>query len=152
MESLGINWNQYTQLIKRIAHNIQLFEEANSFYFLDICGIPRGGLVAACCLSYYLDRQLLSKGSIHYRTLIIDDISDSGHTLRNKLNEVEQYLGVCPYSATLIYNKGSSHTPDFYGMKNLTIKWIHFPYELGSSDTISSITQNSKNKKEETEP
>ena len=50
--------------------------EINSIY-----GIARGGLVLAVLLSHRLQLPIVEKDGINLRTLIVDDISDSGETL-----------------------------------------------------------------------
>ena len=89
-----------------------------------ITGIERGGLVPAVMISHKLSIPYVVK--INKDTLVIDDICDSGETLKNI---------VAGYTATLHYKKTASFTPDFYS-KEVGDEWIVYPWERTDSETI----------------
>lgn len=90
--------------------------------FDNIYGVPRGGLVIAVYLSHLLDLPVVD--SIRDgRTLIVDDIADTGKTLV----ELDKFK----YSkiATLYYHEQSMIYPDIWVYLK-TDKWIQFPWEV----------------------
>lgn len=89
-----------------------------------ITGIERGGLVPAVMISHKLSIPYVVK--INKDTLVIDDICDSGETLKNI---------VAGYTATLHYKPTASFTPDFYA-KEVGTEWIVYPWERKDSEAI----------------
>ena len=106
-----------------------------------IVGIPRGGLTLAAMLSYRLDIPLhLAKD---YRLvlndklfsppkvkqfLIVDDIADTGETLKNNSTSDDVIF-------TIHYHRKSIIKPDFYMWKKED-KWIVYPWEEKDSEEI----------------
>jgi len=88
--------------------------------FKSVCGIPRGGLVPAVYLSHLLDIPLVQKPE--KESLICDDISDSGETLK-------MYRNMRYSIATIYYHKQSIVEPDIWVYEK-TDKWIKFPWEI----------------------
>lgn len=71
-------WQEFDRDIEKIA------EWARDKNFKSIYGIPRGGLVVAVVLSHRLDLPINTNAEeIDQKTLITDNISDSGGTLEN---------------------------------------------------------------------
>ena len=89
-----------------------------------VTGIERGGLIPAVMISHKLNIPYVTK--INKDTLVVDDICDSGETLKNM---------VAGYTATLHYKKTASFTPDFYS-KEVGEEWIVYPWERTDSETI----------------
>jgi uncharacterized protein len=89
-----------------------------------VTGIERGGLIPAVMISHKLNIPYVNK--INKDTLVVDDICDSGETLKNI---------VAGYTATLHYKKTASFTPDFYS-KEVGEEWIVYPWERTDSETI----------------
>ena len=89
-----------------------------------IHGIARGGLIPAVMISHKLG--LPWSDRILPTTLVIDDIADSGHTLKNK---------VCMFTATLHYKPHTScFKPDVYADLHEGDEWIIYPFERNDSD------------------
>ena len=96
---------------------------AKSKKFKNIYGIPRGGLVVAVQLSHFIDIPIiLDYKQISSKTLVVDDISDSGKTLAKlgKLTKLKSNV------ATLFW-ADTSTPPNFWCRRKLT--WVIFPWE-----------------------
>lgn len=92
--------------------------------FRAIYGVPRGGVVLAISLSHRLNLPAeFSKEKIDERTLLVDDISDSGKTLL----ALEKALSFKPVVATIFYHEDTMRKPDFCVRKKE--KWVIFPWE-----------------------
>ena len=105
-----------------------------------IHGIPRGGLVFATMLSYrtaiplierskmksLISSQLLSQSEI----LVVDDISDTGSTLK-------PYTEHGHVTAVLVENHDTATPSDWHYTRNDQNCWIVFPWESKQS-TLSS--------------
>ena len=86
-------------------------------------GIPRGGLILAVRLSHKLDLPVIMHDSnIGEKTLIVDDIADSGDTMMEFLSNKKHYA-----TATLFYNPSSKHAPTYFCRKKTG--WVVFPWE-----------------------
>lgn len=60
------------------------------------------------------------------RILVVDDISDSGHTLE----EISFHLdGEVFHTATLVYKPQSKHKPKYFSMVHLGDEWLEFFWE-----------------------
>ncbi len=73
---------------------------------------------------------VLERVTAQSRVLVIDDIFDSGATMRKVVDELGAHVAELKI-ATLYYKPGANTTgitPDFYGRK--TDRWIVFPHEL----------------------
>lgn len=95
--------------------------------FRNVYGIPRGGLILAVRLSHLLDIPLaIHRTSIHSTTLIVDDISDTGKTLKELFESNNNFKN--NKVATIFYKKDSVFKPDYY-LRIKKDKWIHYPWE-----------------------
>jgi len=124
-----------------------------------IVGVSRGGWTFSHFLSEYLNiRQLFSISSISYNenkklenikifgvpnlekskhVLIVDDISDSGRTLKSVVKKMKiEYPNIVFSTATIFLSKNSTEIPNFYIYK--TDEWIDFFWseDFKSSDKI----------------
>ncbi len=100
----------------------------------NIYGIPRGGLVVAVRLSHFINLPIiLDYRKITPKTLVVDDISDSGKTLANLYNEIK----IKPAVATLFWHKDSL-PPDFWCRKKLT--WVIFPWETNTTSKYDNTS------------
>lgn len=130
-----LSWDEYIQLIYDLGYYIWREEGVNALNFDGIFGIPRGGVFIASVLSYKYDVPLILKDEdITPRTLIVDDIADTGTTL-------EKYCDCGSVLATIHYAKGCRVTPDYYLRTNQGL-WIVYPYEDKTSDTTPDYLKN----------
>jgi len=101
---------------------MKMKERISSLWCKNIYGIPRGGLVLAVKLSYLTGIPLLlDKEKVTYDTLVVDDISDSGKTLKEFKEK-----GCIIF--TIFYHKNTVTIPDFY-LREKKDNWITFPWE-----------------------
>ena len=115
-----VYWDDITILVDELCNTIA----TSGVQIKSITGIERGGLIPAVMISHKLNIPYVTK--INKHTLVVDDICDSGETLKNI---------VAGYTATLHYKKTASFTPDFYS-KEVGDEWIVYPWERNDSDTI----------------
>ena len=115
-----VYWDDITILVDELCNTIT----SSGVQIKSITGIERGGLIPAVMISHKLNIPYVTK--INKDTLVVDDICDSGETLKNI---------VAGYTATLHYKKTASFTPDFYS-KEVGEEWIVYPWERNDSDTI----------------
>lgn len=143
-----LTWDRYYSHIKKLAQEIK----KSGIKYDCIYGIPRGGLVTAVCLSHLLNIPITLKREeifalslkISYmqensvrvyhpdkRILIVDDIADSGNTLKRYSNF---------FDIATIYKKETSIVIPTYYVK-INKAWIVFPYEcMDVKDSISVVT------------
>lgn len=115
-----VYWDDISVLVDELCNTIT----SSGVQIKSITGIERGGLIPAVMISHKLNIPYVNK--INKDTLVVDDICDSGETLKNT---------VAGYTATLHYKKTASFTPDFYS-KEVGEEWIVYPWERNDSDTI----------------
>lgn len=115
-----VYWDDITVLVDELCNTIT----SSGVQIKSITGIERGGLIPAVMISHKLNIPYTTK--INKDTLVVDDICDSGETLKNM---------VAGYTATLHYKKTASFTPDFYS-KEVGDEWIVYPWERTDSETI----------------
>ena len=115
-----VYWDDISVLVDELCNTIT----SSGVQIKSITGIERGGLIPAVMISHKLNIPYVTK--INKHTLVVDDICDSGETLKNI---------VAGYTATLHYKKTASFTPDFYS-KEVGDEWIVYPWERNDSDTI----------------
>jgi len=136
-------FEQFVADVNKIAKTV----EASGRKFKKIWGPPRGGLPLAVCLSHRLNLEFLQKDPVseacttsgfgvelldiksHEKlrrsTLIVDDIADTGKTLK-------EFKDDGFYIATLFKHPQSSFTPDIW-LHEKGSDWIVFWWEsLGS--------------------
>ena len=111
-----------------------------------VVGIPRGGLILAVMISHRLGikhmtidhlEKLEEDGFdlIKKRILIVDDISDSGQTL--KRYKKDGYT-----TATLDVRNSTITVPDHYVNWLDNTNWIVYPWEMKYSKTIQDYLDN----------
>jgi hypoxanthine phosphoribosyltransferase len=116
-------------------HNwLQTLVKANRLHtntkIKSIYGLPRGGLVPAVILSHMLEIPLVSEAYIRGDTLIVDDICDTGETL--KRYEIDK----CP-TLTIHYKRSAIIEPTYWCMPVEEDQWIVYPWEKEDSETIA---------------
>lgn len=152
---LPLNWISYYSLVERLAFKI-LGEKIS----IDkIVGISRCGLTLGHLLSDFLQKpvailpmqsylsirkrrkpELLGRLSMpirNERVLLVDGISDSGHTLVEAIKYLTREKPRSITTATLFYKPHSIFKPDFFVQE--TTDWILFPYE--STEWILTFTK-----------
>ena len=91
-----------------------------------VCGLARGGLIPAVMVSHKLG--LPYSSTIGPNTLVIDDICDSGETLKN---------GIGVYTAVLHHKPETScFTPNIFAREHNGSEWIIYPWEKKDSNPI----------------
>lgn len=135
-------------------HDIDRMEHAiisSGKHYDYIVGIVRGGAIPAVCLSHRLELPMkcVSWSTFHAdqmkesawdiaedihdgkRILVVDDILDSGRTIKELLQDWEAKRDQIDI-AVLVYNTDQQTTPDYYGRKIDKSKdpsWVTFWWE-----------------------
>ncbi len=139
-----ISWSEYDELVSSIASQLGDWEPDA------IVGLTRGGLIPAVQFSHMFNVKLytlnisLRDGKApsakfdwkqlekYSRVLIIDDINDSGSTLREVHNQFYTRAYMNPKFATLLSKRSSVMEVDYAGehiTKSRENDWVVFPWE-----------------------
>jgi len=132
-----ITWGDIEEAIERLAINITNSE----IKIAAVGGLPRGGLIPAVMLSHKLNIPFVSQANvqtIHGNILIIDDICDSGQTL--KRFKFEENV----YTVTLHYKTTAEYEPHFWWKIAPENEWIVYPWERKDSKTIQDYATKGK--------
>jgi len=128
MDKRYLNWNDVDRAINRLVASIN-----SSEIKLDaVGGLPRGGLIPAVLLSHRLSIPFVSQANIASITgniLIVDDICDSGKTL--KKFKFEENV----YTATLHWKQSAEYQPNYFWEIAYENEWIVYPWENKDSQT-----------------
>lgn len=117
-----VSWAEIDRLVGVLAGKV-LTEIPN---IDSIHGIPRGGLIPAVLLAHKLD--LPWSDVMLPNTLVVDDICDSGKTIRDS-------VGI--HTATLYTKLSAVAQPTISAMTLINeSQWIVFPWERHDSETI----------------
>lgn len=120
------SWRAYDQDVRALATKIK----ARKLKFNAIYGLPRGGLVLAVSLSHILGRPLIFEASnITARTLLVDDIIETGRTLRRLVQKSKIQN---PLIATIYFNKEKGTIQPTIFVREQK-QWVVFPWETESS-------------------
>jgi len=156
-------WNQIYDMLLSQTQKIQ-----NQNYKPDIIiAIAKGGLIPARTLTDLLEIQELGYIHIEFykeinrtrqeptlkqnltiqvlgkKTLLVDDIADTGRSL-NLAKTYLQQQGACQIKTATLYKKPqSSTTPDFY--EKQTASWVVFPWD--TKETLRKIIQRQHGKR-----
>lgn len=106
--------------------------------FKSVTGIPRGGTILAVLYSHKFGIKYLPTGNLDSEQLIIDDIADSGDTLKlwKKTFPTNSF-------ATLHYKEISEIKPDIFAKSiSKDYGWIVYPWEREDSNTIQDYLDN----------
>lgn len=147
MERIKFSYNQITQMCEDLADIINGMDNADKPKV--IVGLVRGGCVPAVILSHLvkIPCKMLSYSSHRgfgqgeneneipddilegTQQLFVDDICDSGYTLKEVMEACGEGMG--NLSASLIYrdHDKSQYVPDMYAHRITNGSWIQFPWE-----------------------
>ena len=118
-------WGQFFEDVQAIEKHIR----KNKLDFKNIYGVPRGGLILGTLLSYKLGIPLiLDAKNISKRTLVVDDMSDTGGTLVRLLKKYTKPAAIM----TLWSTADTKVVPDFF-VRSKTSEWIILPWETAES-------------------
>lgn len=123
---IEISYKTLVDDVASLAEKIRATEYFRAGYD-SIYAIPRGGVPIGILLSDELDLPLVEKPTD--KSLIVDDLVDSGRTL-------EQYKD---YDTAVLYIKPHSPKPVYF--QEVLDGWIEFPYEKTEDDEQSVITR-----------
>lgn len=128
-------WTEYHMMVHKIAKQVR-----ENLQVQQIVALGRGGFVPGAHLSNLLDVPLVplmwqtrdgeiqEKITTDLNTLIVDDINDSGKTLRQVI-DYNTWNGSL-WTAVLVNKTWSSFTNvDYIGMTSDNSNWISFPWE-----------------------
>ena len=149
---LYVSWDEYHMLIERLALKV-----ANSGWQFDqILCLARGGMRPGDVLSRVFDKPLaimstssyraeagtiqgrldmakyitMPKGELAGRVLLVDDLADSGVTLKAVVDRLRGTAAITELRTAVIWLKGaSSYAPEYYVEALPTSPWIHQPFE-----------------------
>lgn len=145
-----ITWGEVSRLARRVASSIR----ASGFAPDIVIGIARGGWVPARLLCDQLDLyDLVSIRITHYQSgaqktreakisaplaveirhldvLLVDDVSDTGDTLRLALDHIRAFEPRSVKVAVLHHKEVSPVIPDFYGRKVVAWRWLIYPWAV----------------------
>jgi len=142
MSTVTLSWQEIEDGCDHIA---AYFKDKN---ISTVVGIARGGVIPASIIARALKADFLSisaksyndqnkREALHVQSiysikklnnvLFIDDICDSGNTLK----EIENIYGNIPnkYTAAIVYKQNKNIIPDCYFIPVFNDNWIVFPWE-----------------------
>ena len=149
---LYVSWDDYNHLIERLALKVH----HSGWEFDQILCLARGGMRPGDVLSRVFDKPLaimstssyraeagtiqgrldlakyitMPKGELAGRVLLIDDLADTGHTLRAVVDRLRGMPSIQELRAAVIWTKAlSSFSPDYSVEYLPTNPWIHQPFE-----------------------
>lgn len=144
------NYNEYFNLIDTLVSKIKDFRGCD---FNCVIGLLRGGYVpseaisrclevplAIAKVSSYNDKvqglislwdEIINKDLIKGNVLIVDDLIDSGNTLKFFVNYIKMHYNVNSVMTAVLWNKEVKRDiePDFYSIKVPGNEWIVQPLE-----------------------
>lgn len=125
-----LSWDDIKSVVDKVVEKIDNLEK-KPFY---IYGVPRGGLIPATWISHktgikyqQINSVQISKMADLSHILIIDDICDSGKTVKEIRENYPKVKVACLY-----YKETSIETPDIYG-EIVGDEWLVFPWEANET-------------------
>ncbi|PTT89467.1 nicotinate phosphoribosyltransferase [Pelomonas sp. HMWF004] len=149
---LYVSWDEYHLLTERLALKVH----ASGWEFDQILCLARGGMRPGDVLSRVFDKPLgimstssyraeagtiqgrldmakyitMPKGELAGRVLLVDDLADSGVTLKAVVERLRGMPAISELRSAVIWTKKvSAYTPDYYVEMLETSPWIHQPFE-----------------------
>lgn len=133
-----ISWDDYFNIINLLAIGIQV-QSPNQYDY--IYGIPRGGLIPSVIMSHLTDIPVITHLEYdvlaHNKILIVDDIIDTGETIKKYTK-----LAMIFDTLSLYWKEDAPFRPKYWVQEGRVQadEWIVFPYEIGTNDPISKVT------------
>ena len=126
VNKIYIDWDQFDNLVTELAISVN-FKLTGINY---IHGIARGGLIPAVMLSHKLKKPYVDNvvNLNVNEVLIVDDIADSGHTLKAWSDYRTAVLHYKPHTSFV--------QPTLWSETHRTDDWIIYPWEREDSKTI----------------
>lgn len=149
---LYVSWDEYHLLIERMALKVH----GSGWEFDQILCLARGGLRPGDILSRVFDKPLaimatssyreekgtlqgrldmaqyitLPQGELGGRVLLVDDLADSGETLKAVVDRLRGFPTITQLRTAVLWVKAvSTYTPDYYVERLSSSPWIHQPFE-----------------------
>ncbi len=149
---LYVSWDAYHRLIEKLA--IQVWE--SGWAFDQILCLARGGMRPGDVLSRVFDKPLaimstssyraeagtiqgrldiaryitMPQGELAGRVLLVDDLADSGVTLKAVVERLRAMPAISELRSAVIWTKAvSTYQPDYTVEHLPTSPWIHQPFE-----------------------
>jgi hypoxanthine phosphoribosyltransferase len=117
-----LSWDDVQELVSKLCEKI-ITEQPN---IDSVFGLKRGGLIPAVMVSHKLG--LPWSDVIYPNTLVIDDICDTGITLRDTIGCNTAVLHYKPHT--------SCFKPNIYATIHKGDEWIIYPWEREDSEQI----------------
>lgn len=146
------NYNEYFNLIEALVSKASGFNSVDC-NFNCVIGLLRGGYLPAEAISRYLgiplviaklssynDKiqgkielcdEVINRDKIRGNVLIVDDLIDSGNTLKFFVNYIKEYYNVDSVKTAVLWNKEVKRDiePDFYSIMVPGDEWVVQPLE-----------------------
>ena len=149
---LYVSWDEYHRLIERLALKVA----GSGWDFDQILCLARGGMRPGDVLSRVFDKPLaimstssyrseagtiqgrldmakyitMPKGELAGRVLLVDDLADSGITLRAVVDRLRGMPAITELRTAVIWVKAvSTYVPEYFVEALPTSPWIHQPFE-----------------------
>jgi len=161
---LYVSWDDYHLLIERLALKVH----ASGWAFDQILCLARGGMRPGDVISRVFDKPLaimstssyrsdagtiqgrldlakyitMPKGELAGRVLLVDDLSDSGVTLRAVVDRLRSMPAIQELRSAVLWVKGvSTYVPDYFVEMLPTSPWIHQPFEVYDGMTPDGLAR-----------
>ena len=128
-----LSWDDIKNVVDKVVEKIENLEKKP----YSLYGVPRGGLIPATWISHktginyqQINSTQISKMADLSHILIIDDICDSGKTVKEIRENFPKVKVACLY-----YKETASEKPDIYG-EIVGKEWLVFPWE--SEETVGN--------------
>lgn len=120
-------WDEFIGDVINLANKLKNYK---GLTFKDVYAVSKGGLIPAVIISHLLAIPLVRyESKINSKTLVIDDISELGKTIKALLRKHK--VGM---TATLWIMKETKYVPDIHIRIKDEDEWIIFPYEQKVKD------------------
>ena len=118
---LNVSWEMFDKAVYNLYDKIK----KDNITFDGVYGIPRGGVILAVALSHKLKIPYINNiEKVTPDTLIVDDISDTGNTLKTFKEKNPDNKIAAMYSTPNTIVK-----PDYYIYVKFDKDWLLFPWE-----------------------